>query len=59
LAAELIAFCRQRMAPFKAPRKIDFQPNLAKTGQGKIDRRTLLERLSVGAEGSGNAFTPV
>ncbi len=47
LAAELIAFCRQRLAPFKAPRKIDFQSNLARTGQGKIDRRALLARLAV------------
>ena len=59
LAAELAAFCRQRMAPFKAPRKIEFQPDLPKTGQGKIDKRALLARLSDGVDRSDRALTSV
>jgi acyl-coenzyme A synthetase/AMP-(fatty) acid ligase len=41
LAGELVAFCRQKMAAYKAPKLIEFLPELPKTGQGKIDRRQL------------------
>jgi len=58
-AADIIAFCRARMAPFKAPRKIHFQPDLPRSGQGKVDRRALLARLSAGNEGSNHALTAV
>jgi benzoate-CoA ligase family protein len=43
LAEELKEHCRQKMAPFKAPRLIQFLNELPKTGQGKIDKRQLLE----------------
>jgi benzoate-CoA ligase family protein len=43
LAEELKEHCRQKMAPFKAPRFIQFLNELPKTGQGKIDKRQLLE----------------
>jgi acyl-coenzyme A synthetase/AMP-(fatty) acid ligase len=42
LAEELKEHCRQKMAPFKAPRFIQFLNELPKTGQGKIDKRQLL-----------------
>lgn len=41
---ELTQFCRQRMAPHKVPRSVEFMSELPKTGQGKIDRRQLRER---------------
>jgi fatty-acyl-CoA synthase len=41
--AEIIAFCRQRMAHFKAPRRVVFGP-LPKTSTGKIQKFVLRER---------------
>ena len=38
---ELIAFCKERMARYKAPKKINFVVDLPKTPQGKILRREL------------------
>ena len=42
-AARLIAFCRERIAPYKCPRAIDLVPALPRTGTGKIDKKTLRE----------------
>ena len=42
---ELERFCRERLAPHKIPRAFEFLDELPKTGQGKIDRRLLRERL--------------
>jgi long-chain acyl-CoA synthetase len=39
--SELIAFCKERMARYKAPKKINFVADLPKTPQGKILRREL------------------
>ena len=41
--AELIEFCRQRMAAYKYPRRIDVLPDLPKTPTGKLLRRELRE----------------
>jgi acyl-coenzyme A synthetase/AMP-(fatty) acid ligase len=38
LAAELFAFCRARLAPYKMPRLLEFVPELPKTISGKIRR---------------------
>ncbi len=43
LKEELREYCKQKMAPYKAPRFIEFLKELPKTGQGKIDKRKLLE----------------
>jgi fatty-acyl-CoA synthase len=40
-ADELIAFCRDRIAHFKAPREVRFLAALPRTGSGKITKRTL------------------
>ena len=40
---ELKAYCRERLAPHKIPRSIEFLQELPKTGSGKIDRRRLRE----------------
>jgi acyl-coenzyme A synthetase/AMP-(fatty) acid ligase len=44
LVEEIQRFCREHMASYKAPRFIEFFPELPKTGQGKIDKRQLRER---------------
>ncbi len=38
---EIIAFCRERLASFKAPRQIEFREELPKSQIGKILRRAL------------------
>ncbi len=42
--AELIAFCRERMADFKVPRRIEFVDDFPRTSTGKIQRHVLSER---------------
>jgi long-chain acyl-CoA synthetase len=42
-AEELIAFCREQLAPFKVPRSIEFREALPKTLIGKVLRRQLAE----------------
>lgn len=37
----LRAFCRERLAPYKVPGRIEFRPNLPKTMVGKVLRRAL------------------
>ncbi len=41
--AELIAFCRQRLAAYKVPTSVEFRTSLPKTLIGKVLRRLLLE----------------
>jgi len=41
--AELKAFVKERLAPFKYPRFIEFLPDLPKTATGKIQRFKLRE----------------
>jgi long-chain acyl-CoA synthetase len=40
-AEEIIAFCRERMATYKAPRQVVFRDSLPKSGVGKYLRREL------------------
>jgi acyl-CoA synthetase (AMP-forming)/AMP-acid ligase II len=40
-AAELIAFCRQSLAGYKAPKDVRFVDALPRTGSGKISKRLL------------------
>ena len=42
-ADELIAFCREQLAPFKVPKAIEFRDALPKTLIGKVLRRQLAE----------------
>jgi len=44
LAAELIAFCRERLAHFKCPKSIDFADDLPRFETGKIYRRLVRDR---------------
>ena len=41
--AELRAFCRERLAPYKVPSRIEFRQELPKTMVGKVLRRALRE----------------
>jgi long-chain acyl-CoA synthetase len=41
--AELRAFCREKLAPYKVPSKIEFRSELPKTLVGKVLRRSLRE----------------
>ena len=49
-AEEIIAFCRERLAHFKAPRIVMFEP-LPKTSTGKIQKFVLRERAKGNAIG--------
>jgi long-chain acyl-CoA synthetase len=40
-ADELRKFCKERLAPYKVPKAIEFRPILPKTNVGKILRRAL------------------
>ena len=40
---EILAFCRDNLAPYKVPRFVEFREDLPKTMVGKILRRVLLE----------------
>lgn len=44
LAAELIAYCRERLAGFKCPRSVDFVDELPRLPTGKLLKRVLRER---------------
>jgi long-chain acyl-CoA synthetase len=41
--ADLRAFCRETLAPYKVPSKVEFRPDLPKTMVGKVLRRSLRE----------------
>jgi fatty-acyl-CoA synthase len=43
--AELIAFCRERLAAFKTPRAVRFAAELPRSPSGKLLKRELRERL--------------
>jgi long-chain acyl-CoA synthetase len=50
LAAELLAFCRERLAHYKCPRVVDFVEELPRHDTGKIYRRLVRERYWQGRE---------
>lgn len=43
-AAELIEFCRTRLAHYKCPHTVDFLESLPKTGTGKLLKRELRQK---------------
>ncbi|HLT59303.1 MAG TPA: o-succinylbenzoate--CoA ligase [Limnochordales bacterium] len=44
--AQLVAFCRERLAGYKVPARVTFVPELPKGASGKILRRALRERAA-------------
>jgi long-chain acyl-CoA synthetase len=51
LEQELLSFCRERLAPYKCPRSIDFVTELPRDESGKLYKRHLRERYWEGYEG--------
>jgi long-chain acyl-CoA synthetase len=47
---EIVAWCKERMAPFKVPTQVEFRNELPKTTVGKILRRVLVEEYMQGEE---------
>jgi acyl-CoA synthetase (AMP-forming)/AMP-acid ligase II len=41
LEAELIAYCRSRLAAYKCPRSVDFRAELPRHATGKLYKRLL------------------
>ena len=46
---EIIAFCKQNLARFKAPKSVDFIDSLPKTASGKISRKEIKDRYRAGS----------
>jgi fatty-acyl-CoA synthase len=44
LAAEIIAYVRDRIAHYKAPRSVDFVDELPRLATGKLAKRILINR---------------
>jgi long-chain acyl-CoA synthetase len=44
LEAELIAYCRARLAAYKCPRTVEFEPELPRDPNGKLYKRRIRER---------------
>ncbi|WP_241673103.1 AMP-binding protein [Lacisediminimonas profundi] len=44
LAAELMAYCRERLSPIKCPRSVEFDPALPRTEAGKLLKRLVKQR---------------
>lgn len=51
-ADELIAFCRERLAAYKAPKLVEFRASLPRTMVGKVLRRALLEEERARVQGA-------
>jgi long-chain acyl-CoA synthetase len=50
-AEDLIEYCRQSLANYKVPRRVEFsETDLPKSGSGKVLKRVLRERFWAGAE---------
>jgi long-chain acyl-CoA synthetase len=52
LAAELVAHCRDRLAGYKCPRRVDFTDALPRTDSGKLYKRRLRDLYRAAAERS-------
>ena len=52
---DIISWCRQHMAAYKVPRKVEFIDALPRSGTGKIQWRTLQEKEWAGAKGGREA----
>jgi acyl-CoA synthetase (AMP-forming)/AMP-acid ligase II len=43
---ELLAYCRERLADFKVPKKLHFVESIPRTPTGKVQRRFVAEQLT-------------
>jgi fatty-acyl-CoA synthase len=49
LASEIIAYVRDRIAHYKAPRSVDFVDELPRSATGKLVKRILIDRYTKGS----------
>ncbi len=54
-AEEIVAFCKDKLAPFKVPKQVAFEKELPKTMVGKVLRRELKEREAAAAKASAKS----
>ena len=52
--AELIAFCKERMAAYKYPRQVEIVDEIPKTVTGKVLRRELRDQATAQAPSSSS-----
>ncbi len=45
-AEEILGWCREKLAPYKVPREVEFRDSLPKTIVGKVLRRELRKSKS-------------
>jgi acyl-coenzyme A synthetase/AMP-(fatty) acid ligase len=50
LAQQLIAYCREHLAGYKAPKTVDFIDEIPRTGTGKIQKKPIREPYWAGQE---------
>jgi acyl-CoA synthetase (AMP-forming)/AMP-acid ligase II len=55
LAAELIRYCRARLAHYKCPRGVDFTAALPRQENGKLYKRLLRERYRAASDAHGRS----
>jgi len=48
---EIVAFCRERLAAYKAPKEVCFVEELPRNAMGKVQKGELRERYCTGPEG--------
>ena len=48
LRADIIAYCRKNMSPYKVPKKVHFIDAIPLTAIGKLDKKVLRDRLASG-----------
>jgi len=42
-AEEIVSFCKERLAPYKVPKQVEFRAELPKSAVGKLLRRILID----------------
>ena len=58
---EILAFCLERLAPYKAPKELEFREELPKSAVGKLLRRVLADEAraeAVAGTGAGTRIEP-
>jgi long-chain acyl-CoA synthetase len=58
---EILAFCLERLAPYKAPKELEFREKLPKSAVGKLLRRVLADEAraqAVAGTGAGTRIEP-
>ena len=55
LSAELITYCRERLAAYKCPRSVDFEAHLPRSDNGKLYKRRLKDRYWAAAAAAESA----